>query len=162
MQAQIRNLTEGLEKTWHSIADGWDQLVHRASNALTYFGGDKGQSENGQSPARHPGWGLLSADVYDEGDKLIVKLEVPGLTAGDFDINITNSTLVVSGEKYQEHDQTRGEYRVMERVYGRFSRSIPLDYEIDADSASANYKHGVLTITVEKQPDQHKRRIVVS
>jgi len=162
MQTQIRNLTEGLEKTWHSIAAGWDQLVHRASNALTHFGGDKSEGENDQNLARQSGWGLLSADVYDEEDKLTVKLEAPGMTADNFDINITNSTLIVSGEKCIERNRTSGEYRIMERVYGRFSRAIPLDYEVDVDSASASYKHGVLTISVEKKPDQHKRRITVN
>jgi len=155
---RMRNLTEGLEGTWVSIADGWNHLVHRASSALTHFSGKDGDNT---SSMQSPNWGLLSADVYDEADKLTVKLEVPGLEAGDFYINVLDNVLIVSGEKSFERNESKGKCIIMERAYGHFSRSIPLGYEVDTNSAKARYKNGILQVELEKQPDQRRRRIAV-
>ena len=155
---RLTNLTEGLEKTWGSVAEGWNNLVHRASSALTHFS-DK-DSDN-KVPIQNPSWGLLSADVYDDADKLTVRLEVPGLEAENFDLNVVDNVLIVSGEKSSERNESKGEYRIMERAYGHFSRSIPLGYEVDTNSAKASYKNGILQVELEKQPDQRRRHITV-
>lgn len=159
---KMHDLTEELEKTWHSIADGWNHLADHASNALTHFSGSASKDADGQTAAKSPSWGLLNADVYDEGDKLSIELEVPGLEADDFNINVVNNVLVISGEKRFERSETKGEYRVMERSYGHFSRSIPLGYEVDTKSADARYKNGVLHVELEKMPYQQKRHITVN
>ena len=155
---RMRNLTEGLEKTWGSVAEGWNHLVHRASNALTHF---SGKDSDDKVPLQSPSWGLLSADVYDDANKLTVKLEVPGLDADSFDINVVDNVLIVSGEKSFERNETKGEYRIMERAYGHFSRSIPLGYEVDTRSAKASYKNGILQVVLEKQPDQRRKHIEI-
>lgn len=154
---KMHDLTEGLNRTWHSVTDGWNHLIHRAGNALTHFKGD-----NAKTPVQSPSWGLLSADVYDDADKITVKLEAPGLEADDFDINVINNVLVVSGEKRFEHKETKGNYKIMERAYGHFSRSIPLGYEVNAESANASYKKGVLEVELEKKPDQRRKHITVN
>ena len=156
---RMQDLTEGLGRTWESVTDGWNHLLHRAGNALTHFSHDHNQDMQAVTAAS---WGLLSAEVYDDADRITVRVEAPGLNAEDFDINVVNNVLVVSGEKRYEHHKTAGEYTVMERAYGHFSRSIPLGYEVEPDSASAQYKKGVLQVTLDKKPDQRRRHITVN
>ena len=72
----------------------------------------------------------------------MVKVEAPGLVNNDFDISIVNNVLTISGEKQFQRETMKGEYRILECAYGRFSRSIPLDYEVDSDTAKASYDKG--------------------
>ncbi len=156
---KMSDVANSLNRTWESLGEGWSHLVNRAGKALTRFRAS--DDAKGAAPAASPQWGLLSADVFDDADKVIVKLEAPGLEADDFDINVVENTLIVSGEKRFEREEKKGEYRLLERAYGRFSRAIPLGYEVDADTARARYKKGVLTVELEKKPDQRRRHIKV-
>ncbi len=154
---KMRDVTEGLNRTWDTLSEGWNHLVSRAGRALTPFRRD----DKDKAPKGSPSWGLLSADVFDDADKVVVKLEAPGLEPEDFDINVVENVLIISGEKRFEHEESKGEYRLVERAYGKFSRSIPLGYEVDADSARATYRKGVLTVELDKKPDQRRRHIEV-
>lgn len=156
----MHDLTESLGRTWESVSQGWKHLISRAGNALTHFG-KSGQKED-NIPVRSPRWGLLSVDLFDDADKLVVKLEVPGLSAADFDISVVDNILSISGEKHFERQESKGEYRLLECAYGRFTRSIPLGYEVDENSARATYEQGVLKVELEKQAHQRRRHIKVS
>lgn len=160
---KMSDIGQGLERTWDTLAEGWHNLIGRTSQALTLFHpANKGEDGSGSKQAAgRPRWSLLNADLYDEDGKLVVKLEAPGLEADDLDISIVDNVLMLQGEKRFEREENRGEYRLMERAYGRFSRSIPLGYEVDADTAKASYKRGILTVELNKKPDQHRRRIKV-
>jgi HSP20 family protein len=81
----LDNLSKTFNNTWDSISDGWNHLVHRASNALTRFHGKDEDEDNVAGVTR---WGLLSADVYDNDDLVIVNIEAPGMQEGDFDISV--------------------------------------------------------------------------
>jgi HSP20 family protein len=158
---EINDLTNTLSRTWDSISQGWNHLINNASNALTHFGAHDDKSKVDKAPSSSPRWGLISADLFDDADKLIVTLETPGLANDDFDINIVDNVLTVSGEKRFQSEQTKGEYRILECAYGRFTRSIPLDYEVDAESAKASYDNGILKIQLDKKPHQRRRQIKV-
>ncbi len=69
---------------------------------------------------------------------------------------------LISGEKRFEREETKGSYHLLERAYGHFTRSIPLNYEVDAESANASYKNGVLRLTLDKKPEQRRRQIHVN
>ena len=159
---KLRQLNDGLQRTWESVSEGWNHLISRAGNSLTHFRSDSNKEDQSNIPIGSPRWGLLNADVFDDEDKVVVKLEAPGLSAKDFDINVVENTLIVSGEKHFEREESKGEYRLMERAYGRFSRSIPLGYEVDVDTAKAAYDSGVLKVELEKKPDQRRRHIKVA
>lgn len=156
----MNELGDSLNRTWESVSHGWNQLMNRAGNALTHFSGDDKDSEN-HTPMQSPRWGLMSAEVFDDDDKVVVRLEAPGLSADDFDITVVDNVLHFSGEKRFEHEQSNGQYHLLERAYGRFTRSIPLNYEVDAESANASYKNGVLRLEINKKPQQRRRRIEV-
>ena len=120
---------------------------------------DKEKADN--VPYSSPRWSLINADLYDDADKVVVKLEVPGLANDDFDINIIDNILTISGEKQFQQESTEGEYRILECAYGRFSRSIPLEYEVVPDTAKASYDKGILKIELDKKPHQRRRKIVI-
>jgi len=157
----MNDLSNSLSRTWETVSQGWNHLINNASNALTQFvsSDDKEKAEN--VPASSPRWGLISADMYDEADKVIIRLEAPGLNNNDFDINIVDNILTISGEKQFQQEKTKGNYRILECAYGRFSRSIPLEYEVDTDTAKASYDKGILKIELDKKPQQRRRRIEI-
>ena len=161
----MNQLRRGLSQAWETVAEGWNRLRERAGDALTHFEHKKPGSEV-ESPAdvvayNSPSWGLLAAEVREDGDTLTVKLEVPGMDASDFDMEVVDDYLVVRGEKRVERDETRGRYHVMEVAYGSFERAIPLPVPVDPNSAKARYRNGVLTVTLEKPASVKARRIEV-
>jgi HSP20 family protein len=94
-----------------------------------------------------------------ETDKEVkVCAELPGVEAKDVDVTVENDTLIVRGEKKYEREQNeRGQYR-MERSYGSFERSIALPAEIDEAKAKAEFKNGVLRLTLPKKAGAESRR----
>jgi len=149
----LDNVSRTFDRTWDSVSSGWSHLVNRASNALTRFHG-KDVDEDVAGVTR---WGLLSADVFDDDDKVVVSIEVPGMSEDDFDISVIENVLYVKGEKHFSKEEKKGDYTVKERAYGRFERVLPLGYDVDPERAKASYKKGVLHIEVGKS-EQHKRR----
>ncbi len=154
----LDNVSKTFNRTWESVSQGWNHLVHRASNALTLFH----SKEDDNSPAGVTRWGLLSADIFDDNDKVVVTLEAPGMVENDFDISIIENVLYIKGEKHFEREESKGDYTVKERAYGHFERVLPLGYEVDPDSARASYKNGVLRIEVNKSEKHKRRQIQVS
>lgn len=154
------DIAHSLSHTWDSVSQGWQHLVNRAAHALTYFRSDG--DNNPDVPAASPKWGLLSADVFDDNDKLVVKLEAPGLNTQDIDINVIENMLTISGEKRFQREQTQGHYRVLECAYGRFSRTIPLEHAVDTESAKATYDKGILKIELKKLAAQRRQRITIT
>ena len=98
-----------------------------------------------------------SMDVKDAGSALEVTLELPGMSEKDFDVTITDDRLTVSGEKKAEKKREDDDYRIMERTYGKFSRSVTLPFEPDPNKVEASFENGVLMLTLPKPPEQAKK-----
>lgn len=97
--------------------------------------------------------GSLTVDVYrDEGD-IVIQSTIAGATAADIDISILNDMVTIKGSRSPESKVRSQSYFYQELYWGPFSRSIILPEEVDADSAKASMKNGILTIrlpTLEK------------
>lgn len=106
--------------------------------------GDMGQGDLGLYP---------SVDVVESDEAVEVVVELPGVEIDDLDIQATGSTLMITGEKKAEYDREDRHLRVVERSFGRFTRAIPLAFQIDRDGVDAAFDNGVLTITVTKPPE---------
>jgi len=158
---KINDLNNSLSRTWETVSQGWNHLINNTSNALTQFMSNDDKKKTDNVPVSSPRWGLISADLYDDDNKVVVKLEVPGLANDDFDINIIDNILTISGEKQFQQEKTQGNYRILECAYGRFSRSIPLEYDVKADTAKASYDRGILKIELDKKTQQRKRKIEI-
>jgi len=163
----LHQLREGLNGAWETMVDGWQRLYRRASGAITRFGtgekdGRPGAAGAGRDLAvRSVGWGVLAAEVFDDDDSIVVRLEVPGMEKGDFDLQVVDNVLVVRGEKQIEREHTQGRYSVTECAYGVFKRVIPLPEGAQGGKAHANYRNGVLRIELPKAASKRRKTIKV-
>lgn len=159
------DLRRGVHQVWDSLAEGWQELRDRAGQALTRFSSRAGSSEletRDEQFARHaPDWSFLPVEVSEHGDRLEVRLEVPGLEPDDFDLYVHQGNLVVIGDKHVERALSEGRYHIMERAYGRFERIVPLPREVDESHARAEYRRGVLRVTLPLTRRDASRRINV-
>ncbi|MBU0493008.1 MAG: Hsp20/alpha crystallin family protein [Chloroflexi bacterium] len=103
----------------------------------------------------------LALDVYETGDALVVTADVPGVKAENLDISITGDVLTIKGETKMEDQVTRENYYRQERRYGVFSRSVTLPTPVNADQAEAQFKDGVLTLTIPKAEEAKPKVIKV-
>jgi len=100
-------------------------------------------------------------DLLETPDGLVAEVEVPGIKPDEINISVTPDLLTVTGEKKQETGGQEKNYHVMERTYGRFSRSIPLPTAVSPDRVEARYKDGILRITMGKSKAIKSKRIEV-
>jgi HSP20 family protein len=98
-----------------------------------------------------------SVEVTEDDKQYLVTAELPGIDEKDIDISVRDDVLIVSGEKRSEVDETKANRRFSERSYGRFERAIPLDAEVETDKAAAEFKSGVLKVTLPKSPNGRGR-----
>lgn len=162
----LHQLREGLNEAWDTLVDGWQRLYRRASGAITRFtpGKKAREDEPGighEMTVRSAGWGVLAAEVFDDDDQIVVRLEAPGMEKDDFDLQVLDNYLVIRGEKHYEKERTEGQYRVTECAYGHFERAIPLPEEVESDKAHATYKKGVLRVELPKSACGRRRKVTV-
>ncbi|OWJ98627.1 heat-shock protein [Pseudomonas sp. A46] len=162
---KLAEFKHGLEETWHSLGEGWRQLRDRASESLTRFTpvnrGRSAQEEGGTLPALASSWGLLAGDLYEDGERIIVRLEVPGMVKDDLDLEVRGDVLVIRGEKRVEQERGDGRYRVRQCTFGSFRRSFTLPAPVIVEKAEARCSNGVLRIELPKEERARGRRIEV-
>ena len=161
----LNQIRQGASSAWESLTEGWRELRELAGDALTRFRPKSSRNEietrNDHIIKRASRWGLLAAEVADDDHAVHVKVEVPGLDAGDFDIQVRDDLLIIRGEKKLTREESRGHYYVMERAYGQFERAIQLPASVDDDRAKASYRAGVLSISLPKSKTARSRRVEV-
>ncbi|GAB61040.1 MAG: Hsp20/alpha crystallin family protein [Candidatus Jettenia sp.] len=106
------------------------------------------------------GW-IPPIDLSETNEKVTVKAEIPGIDPKDIDISIQENTLLIKGEKKEEKEEKNKSFYRMERRYGSFSRSIPLPPSVDSNKVTAEYKNGVLEITLQKKEEVKPKQISV-
>ena len=117
-------------------------------------------TRDNHSPTFEYDW-VPSLDLSDRGDSLVAELEVPGMDPKDLDISVTGDVLTISGEKKREREEKEQNYHLVERSYGKFSRSVRLPSTVDPDRVEASYKDGILTITLDKTKQAKIKKIEV-
>ncbi len=100
---------------------------------------------------------LPTTEMDETEDKIHLKLEIPGMEAKDLDIEVTETSVAISGERKSESKtEARGMVR-SEFSYGKFERVIPLPAHIQNDKVKAEYKNGILTLILPKtEAEKHK------
>lgn len=161
----VNELKEGLGEIWDSMSDGWKRLSQQATGALTRFRPGKHHpapsTASGDLALPTSGWALLAGDVYEDDEKLSVRLEMPGMEKGNLDIEVSDDTLTVRGEKHFEQESEQGRYRVVQCAYGLFERAVPLPVAVLADQAKASYENGVLKIDLPKAHPGKSNRVEI-
>jgi HSP20 family protein len=97
-------------------------------------------------------------EVYRRDNKLIIRADVPGLQKEDVQVEVRDDEICISGERRHETKQQEGDYYRTERSYGSFCRTVPLPEGAQVDTASAQFKNGVLEIEIEIPEQQSKGR----
>jgi HSP20 family protein len=101
-------------------------------------------------------------DIYQTADQSIVmKVELPGIAREDIDLRIDNSTLTIRGERKRESAVKDEQYHRVERVYGAFSRSFSIPQTVNAEAVHAEFKDGVLTVTLPAREEARPRQVHV-
>jgi HSP20 family protein len=161
--SKVTDWKAGLGHAWESLAEGWRELSQRATGALTRFkpGSPEPRDQAVDEMPRMTSWGFLAADVFDDDDRIVVRLEAPGMRKDDFHIELHDDVLVVHGEKRFERESSRGNYRMVQCAYGSFRRAVQLPAGVKADRTKATYRDGVLRIELPKADGAKVRRIAV-
>ena len=100
-----------------------------------------------------------SVNISEDDKYITVEAEVPGMKPEDLDISMHNNNLIIQGEKKFEDEENRDSYHRIERSYGSFYRTIPLPTEVDDNNVKANYKNGILNITLPKSEQSRSKKI---
>jgi HSP20 family protein len=101
-------------------------------------------------------------DILETENELVLKADVPGVDLKDIDIQVENGTLTLKGErKFEKREGAQEGYHRIERSYGSFVRCFSLPETVDAEKVAAEYKNGVLTVTLQKKELAKPRSIKV-
>ncbi|WP_306120882.1 MULTISPECIES: Hsp20/alpha crystallin family protein [unclassified Roseitalea] len=98
-----------------------------------------------------------TTDVTETDEAIEVAIELPGLSEKDVEVSLTEDVLTIRGEKKHESEDKRKGVYISERSWGSFYRMVPLPPGVDADKASADFKRGVLTVTLPKTPEAQSK-----
>lgn len=165
MTKLTEQLKQGADQAWETLAESWREFGARASSAFTHF---RPAVTTDDSTTRAAGWmsfgkwAFMGADVFDIDDKVIVRLEAPGMRREDFIVELHDNLLSVRGEKRSEKETMHGRYRAVQCAYGSFRRDITLPVSVKADEANATYRDGVLRIELPKADGVTARRHAVA
>ncbi len=107
------------------------------------------------------GW-APALDVQEDKDKFTIRAELPGLKREDIDVSLQDGALVISGERQSEKIEEGVEVHRQERFYGKFQRALTLPEPVAADKVKADYKDGVLTVTLPKTEEAKPKKIDVN
>jgi HSP20 family protein len=106
-----KHISRSLGRTWDNISEGWRELVHHSSDALTHFSRREDQGKEKQHPANafpvFRNWSLLAGDVEETDKEIVVRMEAPGMEKKDCEITIDGNILYVRGEKRFERARRR-------------------------------------------------------
>jgi len=100
-------------------------------------------------------------DIVDRDDELVVKAESPGVDKKDLDISVTDNAVTIKGSTSHEEKEEKGDYYRCEISSGAYSRTLVLPSEVEADKAKANFKDGVLELTLPKLKKAKRHTIKV-
>jgi HSP20 family protein len=134
---EMTTLRDEMDKLWNRFFEGWQ----------------------GMEPLR--GEWAPSLDVSETKNNMVVKAELPGMDPKDVDISYANGLLTIRGDKKQEKEEKDENYHSIERSYGSFSRSIRVPHEVESEKIKADYKNGVLRITLPKSEEAKKKQIKI-
>ena len=112
--------------------------------------------------ARTPASAAMAMDLYKEGDNFVARLDLPGVDPSTIDVDVDERTLTIRAER--SSDAVEGEQRwlVRERPVGTFARQLTLGYGVALDRIAADYRDGVLTLTIPVAEEAKPRKIAVA
>ena len=114
----------------------------------------------GLTPATSCDW-MPALDVREDEDRYRVKVDLPGLTREQVELNFEGDVLTISGERKEEHEENNSQMHRAERFLGKFTRSLRFQGDVQAEKIDATFKDGVLEVTLPKAEAARKHKIEV-
>ena len=114
----------------------------------------------GESPLATASF-IPAVDIYEDNQKVVLKLEVPGVEEKDLDVRVENHTLTVKGERKFSGEEKEENFHRIERRYGSFYRAFTLPNTVDTENVAASYTAGVLKLELKKKPEAQPKQIEV-
>jgi len=111
------------------------------------------------APERTGRSGYPSVDIFEGSDTIEIRASLPGVTSDDLDIELSEKTVTISGEKKEPAGDF--DYLRRERIFGKFTRSVELPYRVEAESIKADLKNGVLHLSLAKSEDAKPKKIEI-
>lgn len=141
----------GLSAPWDYFSMSPWSMMRRFSDEMDrWFSSER---EGGEMGIWSP-----SIDIHEKEGNLVISADLPGVTKDDVKVEVTNEGICIQGERKREHEERREGYYRTERSYGGFSRIIPLPEGANTDQAKAQFKDGVLEVTVPIPESARKRK----
>ncbi|MGD1071343.1 MAG: Hsp20/alpha crystallin family protein [Bryobacteraceae bacterium] len=103
-----------------------------------------------------------AVDIFETEDALVLRADLPDVKAEDIDVRVENNTLTLSGKRNFNKDETVKGWHRIERSYGEFVRSFEVPSTVDTEKVAADYKNGVLTISLPKKEAAKPRQVKVA
>jgi len=112
------------------------------------------------------GWGGESrfcpeVEILERDGKFLIRADLPGLDKDDVTVDVSEHAVTIEGERKCEHESTEEGVYTCERAYGHFHRNIPLPEGVKTDTATANFKNGILEITLDAPETAKSRRLQI-
>ena len=111
-------------------------------------------------------WSLGSwapaVDIFEQDGNIVLKAELPGVDPKDVDVRVENNVLTLRGERKLDNEVQKENYHRVERAYGSFSRSFTLPSVVDTEKIKADYRDGVLRVTLPKREEARPKQISIS
>jgi HSP20 family protein len=136
------------------LSDDMDRLFGDFLGPRLFDWGERGEGL-GWSKGQSSVWPEI--DVHQEGEKLIVQADIPGLKKEDVSVEVRDDELCISGERRNEKQENLGGYLRSERTYGSFCRTVPLPEGAKPDTATATFEQGVLRVEIEAPGSEQSR-----
>ena len=103
----------------------------------------------------------LSVDIFEDGNDIVVKAEVPGMKKEDIEVNLTQDTVTISGQKKEEEKVEKKDFYRLERSFGTFTRKLRLPEGAQTDKVKASFKNGVLEVRIPKSPTATAKKVSI-
>jgi HSP20 family protein len=103
-----------------------------------------------------------AVNMYGNEEQIVLTAELPGIDPKDLNLNVVQNQISLEGERKPYQPTTEVTYHRRERGCGKFFRSFRLPFDIDRDNVKADYKNGILTITMERAEETKPRKITIN
>lgn len=101
-------------------------------------------------------------DVLEDADNIVIQADLPGMNQDDIDIEVTDDSLTIKGERKFPAEANRDQYIRVERQYGAFQRSFTIGVPIEAEQIKATYRNGILELTIPKAEITRPKKVPVT
>ena len=121
----------------------------------------RAMNDGGESPLTTASF-VPAVDIYEDTQKVVLKLEVPGIEEKDLDVRVENNTLTVKGERKFEKEEKEENFHRIERRYGSFYRAFTLPSTVNTENVQASYNAGVLKLELAKKAEAQPKQIKIN